>query len=117
MMRREVTDTDSKCVKKHARGSVLACALLFLALLALTGAALIDRAVHGSETAAWSRDHLILRTLAESAADELSCTFQIAANSPEHPQYQSLRKIAGQGVLRTESLQLTEFERDRPGQE
>jgi hypothetical protein len=104
----------SRPTGKPTTGSVLAGALLFLALLALVGATLMDRALHGTETAAWSRDHLVLRNLAESAAEELSYEFQVAANSPEHPLYQSLRTLVGQDrAIGQDTFALSAFQRER----
>ena len=56
-------------VSRRTQGTVLAGVLVSAAILALLGLSLIGRSVHGSRVASWSRDHLVLRNLTESAAE------------------------------------------------
>jgi hypothetical protein len=66
--------------------TILACAIATIVMLAFTG-----RSTHSSRTSEWNRDHLALRLLTESIAEELFAMLQINANQPYDPTYLALR--------------------------
>jgi hypothetical protein len=69
-------------------------AVLVVALSAgVIGMSLMERSRRSLKTGAWSRDHLGLRLLAESAADELHLRTLKAVNAPSDPVFTSIRAI------------------------
>ncbi|MBI4859745.1 MAG: hypothetical protein HY815_05715 [Candidatus Riflebacteria bacterium] len=72
-------------------GSVLAAVLVSTLVVGVMGLALVQRTVRSSRTAGWSRDHLVLRMVAESAAEELYLGVQTAANVPSDPIFRDVR--------------------------
>jgi hypothetical protein len=74
-------------------GSILSTVLVVTTVCGLLGMALVDRAIQGARTGAWSRDHLCLRLLAESAAEEMFVQVQAAANTPGLPLFARVRQV------------------------
>ena len=72
-------------------GTILVVVLVVCALIAIAGFAFIERTNASLRTGAWSRDHLILRQLAESAAEELFVRAQDGANDATDRGFAALR--------------------------
>jgi len=72
-------------------GTILVVVLVACALIAIAGFAFIGRSNASLRTGAWNRDHLILRLLAESAAEELFVRAQEGANDATDRTYAALR--------------------------
>ena len=77
---------------KHERSGSLVLALMAMSLaVSIAGFAFMQYARRATGTGMWSRDHLTLRTLAASAADEALADLQQAANHPDAPAFAALR--------------------------
>jgi len=76
------------------RGSVLSVVLTVAAIVGLLGLSLVDRSIRSSRTAGWTRDHLVLRSIAESAAEELARELQQKINDPEHSTFRTFRALS-----------------------
>lgn len=76
---------------RNTAGSVLALVMTVLAIVGLIGASFMQRVVRGTRTAAWSRDHLALQLLAESAAEEIFASLSEQANTAGNPVHAALR--------------------------
>jgi hypothetical protein len=103
---------------KRRTGSVLAITILMVLIIGLLGMALMDRTLNSSARAAWSRDHLSLRLLAESAAEELFTQVAKGANDSSAPVFQKLRTLdVGDAAIPLDGLKLQEVRKDLPNQE
>lgn len=74
-------------------GSAVVLVMLAILVAGTLGSALIQRSVSAGTTAAWSRDHLVARLLAESAVEELFVQVARRANDPLSPLHAALRTI------------------------
>lgn len=75
-------------------GSLLVVVLGVTLCLSLAGVAFLSWSSRTTRTAGWSRDHLVVRMLAESAVEELYLRLQSAANTPSDPVFTALRTAA-----------------------
>ncbi len=78
----------------RAAGSVLATVVAVLGVLGILAWGLMDLSLRASRTGAWSRDHLALRLLAESAVEEVFLKLSREANAPGTESFRALRAVA-----------------------
>lgn len=93
-------------MKRLRRANVLILALASLLIMGLLGASLMDRSMHTGRSSRWSRDHLELRLLAESAVEELFVRLQEASATPGAPAFERLRSLPPGGKFAPVSLDL-----------
>lgn len=86
--------------------NVLVLALSALLIIGLLGATLMDRSMHAGRSSRWSRDHLDLRLLAESAVEELFAQLSVAAATPGTPAFERLRRLPPGGTFKPVILDL-----------
>ena len=67
---------------QNRRASVLAIVMLACVIVGLLAFVVMNRSIQSGRVAAWSRDHLSLRLLAESAVEELDWRLQAKLNDP-----------------------------------
>jgi uncharacterized membrane protein YgcG len=79
--------------KSQKTGSVVAIVLTVVTIVGIIALALMQHSIRSSRTAAWTRDHLQLRLLAESAADELFWRVQSGINNPDDKLFKLFREL------------------------
>ncbi len=82
---------------RRPAGSVLLTVLAAVVVAAILGYALMRLAVRSTRTGAWSRDHVVLRLLAESAVEESFVRLEQGANRPGQPAFRALRMLRAGG--------------------
>lgn len=81
------------CAFTRPTGSILVVVLLITFVVGVLGVSMMTRTIRSARTGAWSRDHLVLRLLAESAVEELWVHLQEGANLPGDKTFQTLRTL------------------------
>lgn len=85
-------------------GAVLAAILALMGVSIALGATLWNRSREALRTAAWAREHVVLRLLAESAVDELWVEARERATQPGDPVFEALRGPAAAGPVTLGSI-------------
>lgn len=81
-------------MKYDRRGVMLGVALVVTGVAGTIGMAMLQRSVRSLRTGAWSREHLVLRTYADSVAEELHLLVQEGANTPGSAVFEALRTVS-----------------------
>jgi len=74
-------------------GSVLPVVVIVCTIVGLLGFFVMNRSLQSSRVAGWSRDHLAVKLLAESAAEEIFWHIQTRVNDPTADTFQLFRKL------------------------
>ena len=74
-------------------GSVLATVVVLMVIIGVLGLALMNRTLGSHTRAEWGKDHLVLRLLAESAADDLYAQVSHDVNERNSPIFVKFRTI------------------------
>lgn len=75
------------------KGSVLATVAVMLLIIGVLAMFLMDRTLSSSQRATWSRDHVAVRMLAESCAEDLFARISKDGNDPSTETFRFLRTI------------------------
>lgn len=78
--------------------SVLPLVLVVLCVVGIVGFALLGRGWRAGSMAAWARERTAMRTLAESAIQELWLDLQRKANQPDRAAFATLRQLKAGGA-------------------